>query len=69
MITALEEACHQSSDPPETTSVPLAHTVRTGKRGRPRIEINSDFLREALLLEGPTGIADVLSVDCEATRG
>jgi hypothetical protein len=63
MIEALETASHQSSDPVESTQTPLVHAVRTGKRGRPRIEIDPDFLREALTMRGPSGIAPVLLVD------
>ncbi|KAJ6572969.1 hypothetical protein B0H10DRAFT_1964257 [Mycena sp. CBHHK59/15] len=57
MVTALDLACHESMDPPDAAPLVVAQRVRTGRRGRPRVEIDSQFLSAALDLRGPTGIA------------
>ncbi|KAJ7135331.1 hypothetical protein C8R46DRAFT_922979 [Mycena filopes] len=66
MTAALEQAATQSSDPLE---VPLLNVMpitpaAERKRGRPRKEINKEFLAGALALRGPTGVAKVL--DCHS---
>ncbi|KAJ7892490.1 hypothetical protein B0H14DRAFT_3684931 [Mycena olivaceomarginata] len=55
MITALDLACYESLDPPDAPQLVVARRVRTGRRGRPRVEIDPQFLRAALDLRGPTG--------------
>ncbi|KAJ7936291.1 hypothetical protein B0H13DRAFT_2304010 [Mycena leptocephala] len=62
MVTALDLACHESMDPPDAAPLIVARRVRTGRRGRPRVEIDSQFLRAALDLRGPTGIAPEIGV-------
>jgi hypothetical protein len=63
MVQALESACHQSSDPPRGPALQVVSLLRTGKRGRPRIEIDRNFLQGALALRGPHKIAPVLRLD------
>ncbi|KAJ6452105.1 hypothetical protein C8R45DRAFT_1113224 [Mycena sanguinolenta] len=60
MVAALDLACHESMDPPDAPPLVAARRVRTGRRGRPRVEIDPQFLRAALELRGPTGIAPEL---------
>jgi len=60
MVSALDEACHQSSDPFLGRPVPVISQIHTGRRGRPRTEINPQFLQYALGLRGPTGISKSL---------
>lgn len=48
MIIELDNAAHRSSDPYNGPPVPVVAKVKTGRRGRPRHEINPDFLRHAL---------------------
>jgi hypothetical protein len=59
MVTALDQALHQSLDPPDGPSLVVSHRVMTGRPGRPRIEFDPDFLAEALDLRGPSHIAPV----------
>jgi hypothetical protein len=63
MVEALEAACNQLTDPMETTPLIVAQAVRTGKRGRPRIEIDSAFLEEALALRKLTGVASAIKIN------
>ena len=60
MVDSLDQACHQSSDPYRGPQLQVVSRVQTGRRGRPRIEINQDFLQYALVLRCPTGISKSL---------
>ncbi|KAJ6595988.1 hypothetical protein B0H10DRAFT_1888802, partial [Mycena sp. CBHHK59/15] len=68
MVTALDLACHESMDPPDAPPLVVARRVRTGRRGRPRVEFNTQFLGEALDLRGPTGIAPEIGVSTRTVR-
>ncbi|KAJ7727568.1 hypothetical protein B0H16DRAFT_1735047 [Mycena metata] len=68
MVTALDLACHESMDPPDAPPLVVAHLVRTGRRGRPRVAIDTQFLRAALDLCGPTGIAPEIGVSTRTVR-
>lgn len=68
MVSDLDSACHESMDPPEGRPLVVARRVRTGRRGRPRIEIDSQFLGAALELRGPTGIAPELGISSRTVR-
>jgi hypothetical protein len=68
MITALDLACYESLDPPDAPQLVVARRVRTGRRGRPRVEIDPQFLRAALDLRGPTGIAPEIGVCSRTVR-
>ncbi|KAK7013555.1 hypothetical protein R3P38DRAFT_2546137 [Favolaschia claudopus] len=68
MVSALDLACHQSMDPPDSAPLAVARHIRTGRRGRPRIEIDPQFLSAALELRGPTGIAPELGVSSRTVR-
>ncbi|KAJ6525013.1 hypothetical protein B0H19DRAFT_1085131 [Mycena capillaripes] len=57
MVSDLDLACHESLDPPDAAPLVVARRILTGRRGRPRVEIDVQFLRAALELRGPTGIA------------
>lgn len=57
MIEDLDNACHESADPPDAPPPQVIWTVRTGRRGRPRKEIDRQFLANGLRFRGPTGIA------------
>ncbi|TCD62111.1 hypothetical protein EIP91_007465 [Steccherinum ochraceum] len=57
MITDLDNASHISADPPDAPPPPVVEIVRTGRRGRPRKRLERGFLRQALELRGPVGIA------------
>ena len=59
MVEALDDAKHQSIDPPDAPALVVAHHIHTGKPGRPRLEIDHTFLETALDHTGPSGLADV----------
>jgi hypothetical protein len=63
MVEALDCARDQSSDPPQGPALRVVSVLRTGKRGRPRVEIDRSFLEGALRLRGPHEIAPVLRAD------
>lgn len=60
MLEALDTASMQSMDPPASQGITVSRVIRTGKRGRPRIEVDPTFLSFALDLRGTTGIAPVV---------
>src|ERR1700753_811053 len=62
MTRALSAATIQSEDATSRPSVSVAHQAHSGGRGRPRIEIDYDFLSFGLDLRGPTGLAPVVGV-------
>ncbi|KAJ7246076.1 hypothetical protein C8J57DRAFT_1006907, partial [Mycena rebaudengoi] len=68
MVAALDQAGHESMDPPDAPRLVVAQRVRTGRRGRPRVEINPQFLGAALDLRGPTGIAPEIGVSSRTVR-
>lgn len=68
MLQALDDACHRSSDPPTGPPPQVVWQVRTGRRGRPRIEFDPDFLSTALSLRGPTGVAPVVNTSSRTIR-
>ncbi|KAF7335038.1 Integrase catalytic domain-containing protein [Mycena venus] len=68
MLDALSSATLQSEDIPSGPGMSVAHAVRTGRRGRPRIEIDRDFLSFGLELRGPTGLAPVAGVASRTIR-
>lgn len=61
MISCLDNACHQSSDPPERSFGPTTSQNRTGLPGRPRIDIDPELLGIALDLRGPTHLAPIFN--------
>ncbi|KAJ7765984.1 hypothetical protein B0H14DRAFT_3510131 [Mycena olivaceomarginata] len=66
MVASLNEARHQSSDPP--TAPNLVVTSRSSTGGRPQFEIDPTVLAEALELRGPTHLADVFHVSARTIR-
>ncbi|KAF7972873.1 hypothetical protein HWV62_7994 [Athelia sp. TMB] len=68
MLDELDQACHRSTDTPDGPHVVVVERVRTGRRGRPRVHIDPNFLTEALTHRGPTGIAPVISCSSRTVR-
>ncbi|KAJ6576307.1 hypothetical protein B0H10DRAFT_2345705 [Mycena sp. CBHHK59/15] len=68
MVSDLDLACHGSMDPPDAAPLIVARRILTGRPGRPCVEINSHFLRAALELRGPTGIAPEVGVSSCTVR-
>ena len=53
IMLTLNNAFHESADPPDSTRLQPSYAVHTGKPGRPRIEIDPIFLAAAYELRGP----------------
>jgi hypothetical protein len=68
MLDALSSATLQSEDITSGPGVSVAFPVHTGRPGRPRIEIDQNFLSFGLELRGPTGLAPVASVASRTIR-
>jgi hypothetical protein len=68
MVSDLDQACHQSSDPPDAPTLIVSRTVPTGRRGRPRVEIEPGFLAQALDLRGPSHLSSVLHCSSRTIR-
>lgn len=57
MVQVLDDAVSELYDPPESRTVVVVSKTLTGKRGRPRLDVNVDLLSQALQFRGPSGIA------------
>ncbi|KAK7041377.1 hypothetical protein R3P38DRAFT_2512211 [Favolaschia claudopus] len=68
MADLLDEACHMSTDPQEGPSITVITESSTGRRGRPKKQIDHAFLQEALSLRGPSGVASVLNCHPRTVR-
>ena len=68
MTFHLDQARHASSDPLEDPTIPFASTVHTGRRGRPRVEIEPNLLSTALMLRPKTRIAETASCSARTIR-
>ncbi|KAL7277987.1 hypothetical protein ACG7TL_007940 [Trametes sanguinea] len=68
MAADLDAACDQSVDPPDAVPLPAAQPALTGRPGRPRIEIDRQFLEFALDVRGPTHIGDLLGCHPRTVR-
>lgn len=68
MIIELDNAAHRSSDPYSGPPVPVVAKTKTGKRGRPRHEINPDFLRHALEMGTQADIAAAVHSSARTVR-
>lgn len=68
LISLLDDACHQSLDPPTQSQLVISGRHTTGRRGRPRIEVDRGFLEQALDLRGPTQIAPVVKCSARTIR-
>lgn len=68
MVVALEDAGFQSLDPPDGAPLAVTWKNRTGRRGRPRIEIDAQFLASASQIRGPTDLATSLPCGSRTVR-
>jgi hypothetical protein len=69
MLTQLDLATQRSADPPDAPPVVTARLVHTGKRGRPRKELDLDILATGLSLRhGPTLLAPIFGCDPRTIR-
>ncbi|KAJ7094476.1 hypothetical protein B0H15DRAFT_737069, partial [Mycena belliarum] len=67
IVASLEMACTTSSDPCADDIAVVRHRA-TGKRGRPRVDIDHNYLARALTLAGPSGIASILGCSSRTVR-
>ncbi|KAJ7749764.1 hypothetical protein B0H14DRAFT_2191504, partial [Mycena olivaceomarginata] len=69
MQAALDEGATQSVDPLNVPPLVVIRKVPNGKgTGRPRLDIDSQFLSSALRLRGPTGIARSIGCSSRTVR-
>lgn len=68
MIRLLEDACSQSMDPLDDDQISVITLQRTGKPGRPRIQIDRSFLDQAMALRGPHTIGPLLKCHPRTVR-
>lgn len=68
MLVELDDARLQSADPPDAPPIEVMHHVRNGARGRPKIEIDANFLREAGQLRGNAELARFLGCSARTVR-
>ncbi|KAJ7060658.1 hypothetical protein C8F01DRAFT_1253147 [Mycena amicta] len=70
MLSSLASARDQSADPPMASSLVVLRKVPNGKgTGRPRLQIDSQFLGSTLnVLRGPTGIAKAIGCSARTVR-
>jgi hypothetical protein len=68
MTFHLDQARQASSDPLEDPVIPFALTVRTGRPGRPRVEIEPNLLSTALALRPKMQIAKTANCSARTIR-
>ncbi|KAF4590092.1 hypothetical protein EYR38_009390 [Pleurotus pulmonarius] len=68
MILHLDNAVHNSAEAPDSAFLPVLYTKPTGRPGRPRIEIDREFLAVAYELRGPAHLGKALSVHPRTVR-
>lgn len=68
MIDDLDQAIYMANEPAEVPLVSALRTVHTGRKGRPRKEIDQNFLEYGLRLRGPTRISEVLGCSRRTVR-
>jgi hypothetical protein len=67
-VDDLDEASHRSSDPPDGPSLAIVNPSFTGRRGRPRLNIDPTFLAYSLELRGPKALASILNCSSRTIR-
>lgn len=68
MVNDLDEASFRSADPPDANALVVSTRVAQGGRGRPRIEIDRNFLQFALSERGPVRLASVFNCSSRSVR-
>jgi hypothetical protein len=68
MTSHLDRARQASSDPLEDPPIPLVRTIQTGRRGRPRVEIEPNLLSTALNLRAKTQVAKMANCSARTIR-
>ena len=60
MVEQLDNACHQTRDPPEGPSITPVRPVCSGKGGRPMLQISQAVLKHGLSKGGCQALANIL---------
>lgn len=68
MITDLDTVKTRSVNHLGTDHIEATHTVYTGRRGRPRIEIDEDTLEESYRHRGATGLGQLFNLSSRTVR-
>ena len=68
MVAVLDTALQESEDPPDDIDLDVARLEFTGRSGRPRFEVDRDFLSIALESRGPADIARTLGCSSRTVR-
>ena len=68
MLKSLDDAKHQSADPPDAPALVVASKIYSGQPGRPRLEIDQNFLQHALQHRGPSGLAEIFNCSRRTIR-
>ncbi|KAF5340735.1 hypothetical protein D9611_007378 [Ephemerocybe angulata] len=68
MVAALEAACHRSANPFNQPPPQIITASRTGKKGRPRLEINKEVLKQSLNLRRPQKLSQEFGVSAQTIR-
>jgi hypothetical protein len=68
MLERLDAARHASRDQPDGPAYQVTWTHRTGKRGRPRKEINADWLARMAVIRDKPGIAVLVDASARTVR-
>jgi hypothetical protein len=67
MLDALDRAHHQSRDPPDGPPIEVSERI-SGIRGRPKVEIDPEFLSVALDLRGPSRLSHIFKCSARTVR-
>jgi hypothetical protein len=68
MMDDLNQACHRSMDPPSSGPPVVIQRQSVGSRGRPRVEINTSFLSNALQYRGPYSLSKIVGCSARTIR-
>jgi hypothetical protein len=68
MLSLLEDAVQQSSDPPDAPPLTTSYLVHDGRTGRPSIHIPYEVLAAALRYRGPTHLAPIFNCSARTIR-
>lgn len=68
MIDELDQACFRSSDPPQGDPLIVSSRLGGHGQGRPRVEIDQNFLQFALQHRGPVFLAELFQCSSRSVR-
>lgn len=68
IVRLLDEAIFEANEPADEPPLQVTQFIRTGRRGRPRLEINPTFLGSALQTRGPQYIGPLLHCSSRTVR-